>query len=208
MTFYVNERESNRRPSRELFYVAVVVLVVAAMLWSCAPPPSPAQPGDPIPDPGEGQVWRFQLPGPLPDWVVVMQEALALRRTTLDEFVSAGKAQAQAVIDAPGTDAEVAAAKLLLRGYEIIGTELRDVALRSDIRSEEVGRLILERIEVGAFGIFEDAEREALAQAAFDYSRSVIAAEAATQAAIWNAMATTAIDLPSDLGSPVDAPGE
>lgn len=196
---------TNRTARRELaFFVAFVLIVALATLWACGPPVAPAQQGATPPPPPEGYSYRYEIQTePLPDWVVVIQEALSLRPSTLDDFVTAGIQQASADYAAASTDAEAATAQLTLRGYHIIAIEFDSLTSRPNVLSESVGRLILQRIEVGAFGIFTPAEREAIAQSAADYARQVIEEEAALRAARWQALATTPVDVPSDLGSPV-----
>lgn len=195
---------NDRGLSRKEWAVVIAAIILGALVASCFGRPVPAQSGAAPPPPPPGYAYRYQLgDGPLPDWIVVMQEALALRRTALDEFVAAGEASARAAISSAQTDTDPAIANLQLRGFRLIAVELADVARRPDPRSPEVGWLILQRIETGAYGVFTDAEREALAQAAFDFCRQVIAEEAAIRAAQWASQSSTAIDIPSDLGSPV-----
>jgi hypothetical protein len=189
--------------SRAEWTVVIATVIVGALVASCFGAPVTAQAGGAPPDPTEGTTYRYQIDGAPPEWIAVMQEAISLRRTALDEFVAAGESAALAAIASAQTDAELATAHLQLRGFRLIAVELADIPMRGDILAEDVGRLILQRIEVGAFGVFSDAERAALAQAAFDFCRGVIAEEAAIRAARWNTMASREIAIPSDLGSPI-----
>lgn len=195
-----NTQTNPSRRALPIVAFVIVALVAAIIIWFA--PPAPAQQGAPPPEPGEGRTWRYRIT-PLPDWVLIIHEALTLRPTALEDFVAAGMARADAAIGAASTDAEAAAARLQKSAYYTIGAEFARLRLRPGDSVEDTGARLLQLIETGAHGIFTDAERAALATAAATYCQGVIAQEAAAQAARWNAMATATIDVPSDLGSPV-----